>query len=714
MPVRHDDAERCVDAVLAAVGRDVRLALPLGIGKAVTFANALYRRAEADPSLRLEIFTALTLERPRPSNELEKRLMAPMTERLFGDAPPLAYSTALARNALPSNVRISEFYFQPGLRLGQRRAQQDYISANYTHVARDAAARGVNVVAQLVAERDDAATSRFSLSSNPDITLDILPLLDQRGPYLMVAEINRRLPYFAGDAELPASRFDHVLDPPDGHYEPFAVPHEAVPPATYAAAAHASRLVKDGGTLQLGIGAFSDALTAVLLLRHRQAEAYRELLARLEPEQEAPVPGPFAQGIYGASEMLVPGFLELMAAGIVRRRVYGHPALQALANRGALEDGAAVSPALLDDLLATGLLSPRPNERDLTELQRHGVLHPDARLRDGALVAPSGERIPARLDDGKARRLIDESCLGSKVEGGIELHSGFFVGSRGFYQRLRELSAAAARRIAMTGIRFINELAGDEALKRLQRRDAVFVNQAMMVTLTGAAVSDGLDDGRVVSGVGGQYNFVAMAHELDGARSVIIVPATRTKGGRRSSNIVPSYGHITIPRHLRDIVVTEYGAADLRGRTDAECIKAMIGIADSAFQAELLERAKAQGKIESSYRIPETACHNTPERVTTALAPLCAAGHLPSYPLGTELTATEAVLVSALRRLSASASSRAGRVRIVLRALAASPKARHQPYLERMALTRPRGFRKRFQRRLVVLALNREASSTRF
>ena len=53
----------------------------------------------------------------------------------------------------------------------------------------------------------------------------------------------------------------------------------------------------------------------------------------------------------------------------------------------------------------------------------------------------------------------------------------------------------------------------------------------MMITLLGAAASDALEDGRVVSGVGGQYNFVAMAHELPGGRSVLQVRSTRDERG---------------------------------------------------------------------------------------------------------------------------------------------------------------------------------------
>ncbi len=97
-------------------------------------------------------------------------------------------------------------------------------------------------------------------------------------------------------------------------------------------------------------------------------------------------------------------------------------------------------------------------------------------------------------------------------------------------------------------------------------------------------MSDGLADGRVVSGVGGQYNFVSMAHALPDARSILCVRTTRTSGGKTTSNIVWNYAHTTIPRHLRDIVITEYGIADLRGRTDHEVIAALLNVADSRFQ----------------------------------------------------------------------------------------------------------------------------------
>ena len=72
-------------------------------------------------------------------------------------------------------------------------------------------------------------------------------------------------------------------------------------------------------------------------------------------------------------------------------------------------------------------------------------------------------------------------------------------------------------------------------------------------------------------------------------------------GKQLQSNIVPFYGHTTIPKHLRDVIVTEYGVADLRGQSDSDVIKRLINIADSRFQNELLEFAKQHGKLAHDY-----------------------------------------------------------------------------------------------------------------
>src|SRR5687768_9230824 len=153
MTVVLNDVGECVEAVLRRLGPRIVLALPLGIGKPIPIANEFYRRAAHDPSIDLVILTALSLRRPEASSELERRLIEPLVERIFGDSPELDYVHALRANALPPNIRVIEFYFEPGAYLDFPQAQQNYLSANYTHVAREAMARGVNVMAQLVARR---------------------------------------------------------------------------------------------------------------------------------------------------------------------------------------------------------------------------------------------------------------------------------------------------------------------------------------------------------------------------------------------------------------------------------------------------------------------------------------------------------------------------------------------------------------------------------
>ena len=120
--------------------------------------------------------------------------------------------------------------------------------------------------------------------------------------------------------------------------------------------------------------------------------------------------------------------------------------------------------------------------------------------------------------------LFRAGVLKREVDGGV-LDSGFFVGSRAFYRALREMPYDTLAKFRMRPISFVNELYSGEREKRRARVGARFINDAMMATLLGDVISDGLDDGRIVSGVGGQYNFVAQAFALEGARSVIMGPA---------------------------------------------------------------------------------------------------------------------------------------------------------------------------------------------
>src|SRR6185295_18232794 len=153
MPKLFSDPDAIAEDIIRDVGTDLVVGLPLGLGKANHIVNALYRRAAADRSIKLTLFSALTLEKPKPSRELEKRFIAPVIDRLFGGYPNLDYAEALHAGALPDNIEVIEFFFLAGKWLRVPTAQQNYISANYTHAASYLLARGLNVITQLVAKR---------------------------------------------------------------------------------------------------------------------------------------------------------------------------------------------------------------------------------------------------------------------------------------------------------------------------------------------------------------------------------------------------------------------------------------------------------------------------------------------------------------------------------------------------------------------------------
>src|SRR4029077_3110826 len=94
--------------------------------------------------------------------------------------------------------------------------------------------------------------------------------------------------------------------------------------------------------------------------------------------------------------------------------------------------------------------------------------------------------------------------------------------------------------------------------------------------------------------------------------------STTTRRGETTSNILWNYGHTTIPRHLRDIYVTEYGIADLRGKSDEECVLAMLAVSDARFQDDLCNRAKAAGKLRTDFVIPPAWRRTEPARLEEA------------------------------------------------------------------------------------------------
>lgn len=703
-PLYIDAIEAAVDHVLDTVPGDIVLGIPLGVGKPNPFVNALYKRIRGNPARRLRIVTALSLEKPVGKSGLEQHFLAPLVERVFADYPDLLYVKDLRAGTLPPNIEVREFFMKTGDYLGNPVAQQNYISTNYTFVARDMALQGMNVIAQAVAARGEGETLHLSLSSNPEVTFEVVENLRRAGlPLLTVGVINRQLPFMPNSAEVAPGFFDLVVTDPAGTHAVFAPPNNKVGLADYAIGLHASSLVADGGTLQIGIGSLGDAIAQALIVRDRHGDEYRAILESLCPDGLAGRDlGRFDKGLYGCSEMFVNGFLKLIEAGIIRREVFGDALLQRLLNDGEIDE--LVTPGTLSALLRHGRICSPLSAQDLAFLQHWGIVRPEVQLDGGDLVL-DGRRARNDLVDAGNLVHIGQTLLGSRLAHGIFMTGGFFLGPRDFYERLRTMPPQELAKIDMTRIGFINQLYAENGsqgdLKRAQRRQARFINTTMIVTLLGAACSDALESGQVVSGVGGQYNFVAMAHALPDARLLMMLRATHDNADGLKSSIVWNYGHVTIPRHLRDIVVTEYGVADLRGQPDAEVVKRLIAIADSRFQDDLLRDAKAHGKLEADYVLPERWRHNLPQALEDKLLPWAQAGLLPDFPFGTDLSDDELHIVRALKKLKRASQHPAELVTMALKSLWEGREA-PLPYLERLGLAEAHSFKDLFVRRLLA------------
>ena len=362
MPQMFDDVGEIVEEALRRVGKRVVLALPLGVGKPNLIANEFFRRARGDAAIDLTIFTALSLRKPTGASALEKAFIEPLAQRIFGNYPDLDYLAAVRRNEVPANVRVIEFFFEPGSLLHSEHAQSHFLSANYTHVARELLARGANVIAHVVAKRTVGGITEISLGSNPDVTIDLIPALAKvratGQPVVMLGQVHREMPFMLGAANVGADAFDLLLDHSRYDYDLFAPPNPSLSTVDHAIGLHASSLIRDGGTLQIGIGELGDSIVYSLLLRHQQNDAWRRALTDAGTERNAALVdsiggrAPFTAGLFGATEMFVDQMLDLYRAGILRRRVYDYLPLQrALAANGS---NPRVDEALLAGLLADG------------------------------------------------------------------------------------------------------------------------------------------------------------------------------------------------------------------------------------------------------------------------------------------------------------------------------------------------------------------------
>jgi acyl-CoA hydrolase len=382
--VVYNDIEKAVDAVIERVGKNITFAMPLALGKPARFVNALYQRAKANPDIKLRIVTALALEKPRAGSELERRMIEPLVERVFAGAPDFDYMIDFRSGKMPSNIELYEFFNKAGGYMNNPVAQQNHLNSNYTHVIRDGLNFGANVFGQMLSRNEKDGKVMYSMGCNTDICVEAVQrykeLQAQGLPSMVVGEINPNLPFMYGDAIVDADMYNVIIDAPECNYALFGPPKDSVALKDHMLGLNVSTLIKDGGTIQVGIGALGDAIVAGLEMRHNHNKDYNDVVnaTGITERYSALIDnlggtGTFEKGLYGSSEMFVDAFMQMYKSGILKRKVFESIPLMKLINAGKL-DAEKIPENILDLLWEEKGIHGKLKKKDFDFLTEYGIL----------------------------------------------------------------------------------------------------------------------------------------------------------------------------------------------------------------------------------------------------------------------------------------------------------------------------------------------------
>lgn len=194
------------------------------------------------------------------------------------------------------------------------------------------------------------------------------------------------------------------------------------------------------------------------------------------------------------------------------------------------------------------------------------------------------------LNDGLAElyRAGRVSGMRKAVDPGLVTYS-FALGSRALYDTVRDNPDFICRPVDETNL--------PEIITRDDR--VVAINNTTQIDLQGQASSES-DGHRHISGTGGQLQFVRGAYASEGGKSFICLASTYERKGVRKSRIAVGLtpGNIvTTPRSDMMYVVTEYGMANLKGKSVCERAEALIGLAHPDYREDLSREAREKGLL---------------------------------------------------------------------------------------------------------------------
>jgi acyl-CoA hydrolase len=223
--------------------------------------------------------------------------------------------------------------------------------------------------------------------------------------------------------------------------------------------------------------------------------------------------------------------------------------------------------------------------------------HCAAFIGDGAVIQTGVGAVP----DAILRLLLDRKDLGVHSgmlgDGLVDLaEAGVLTNAR------KEIDRGVSINGALIGTKRLYDFAHLNKSVRMTRTDythnssvlaqlsrLVTINSAMEVDLTGQANAEQSGDS-YLGGTGGQLDFVRAGVRSPGGHSIIALPAT-AKGGTISKIVPLLSGPVTTARSEVDIIVTEFGAAQLRGQNLAERARRLVAIAHPDFREELSRAA---------------------------------------------------------------------------------------------------------------------------